>query len=51
MLMRTGMRWAILTKLPVALSGVITENSEPVAGEICSTCPRIFAWFRASTVK
>ena len=32
-LMRTPTRWAILVKLPVALSGLITANSEPAAGE------------------
>jgi hypothetical protein len=37
--MRTGIRWAILTKLPVALSGVIALNSTPVAGEMLSTRP------------
>jgi hypothetical protein len=28
------MRWATLTKLPVALSDLITANSDPAAGEI-----------------
>ena len=37
--MRTGTRWATLVKLPVALSGRMTLNSDPVAGEMRSTRP------------
>ncbi|MNJ74862.1 hypothetical protein D3C77_718620 [compost metagenome] len=40
-----------MTKLPVALSACNKANSEPVAGEICCTCPCSFRWFSASTVK
>ncbi len=34
---RTAIRCTTLVKLPVALSGFNTLNSEPEAGEICST--------------
>ena len=37
--MRTGTRCAILVKLPVALSVLITLNSEPAAGEKRSIWP------------
>ena len=37
--MRTGMRWATLVKFPVALSGRMTLNSDPAAGEMRSTLP------------
>ncbi|SVM49069.1 Uncharacterised protein [Klebsiella pneumoniae] len=51
MAMRTGMRWAIFTKLPVALSGEMALNSTPVAGEMLCTVPVNFSLFSASTVK
>src|SRR5262249_22648865 len=35
----TGMRWTILVKLPVALSGGSSANSRPLAGDRLSTCP------------
>lgn len=37
----TGMRWTILTKLSVALSGGSSEKSRPLAGEMLSTWPLI----------
>ena len=49
--MRTGMRWAILTKLPVALSGEMALNSTPVAGEMLCTVPLNVSPFSASTLK
>jgi hypothetical protein len=33
----TGMRWTILVKLPVALSGGSSANSSPLAGARLST--------------
>ncbi len=39
--MRTGTRWMILVKLPVAFSGGSSEKTEPEAGEIDSTVPTI----------
>ena len=35
----TGMRWTILVKLPVALSGGSSANSWPLAGAMLSTTP------------
>ncbi|VTN08580.1 Uncharacterised protein [Raoultella terrigena] len=49
--MRTGIRWAILTKLPVALSGEMALNSTPVAGEMLWTTPLNFSPLSASTLK
>ncbi len=40
--MRTDKRCVILVKLPVALSDLMTLNSEPVAGEKASICPLQF---------
>src|SRR5262249_46323171 len=40
MRMRTGSRWTILVKLPVALSGGSSENTEPEAGDMLSMVPR-----------
>ena len=37
--MRTGSRCTILVKLPVALSGGSSVNTEPAAGEMLSTVP------------
>ena len=37
--MRTGTRCTILVKLPVALSGGSSENTEPEAGATLSTVP------------
>ncbi len=37
--MRTGTRWTILVKLPVAFSGGITLKTAPVAGARLSTRP------------
>lgn len=48
---RTGMRWAILTKLPAALSGEMALNSTPAAGEILCTLPWKVSPLSASTVK
>ena len=45
------MRCGTFTKLPVALSGFSTENSEPAPGDSCSTWPFSRAPFSASTVK
>ena len=39
--MRTGTRCTILVKLPVALSGGSSENTEPDAGAKLSTVPSI----------
>src|SRR6478609_527826 len=39
--MRTGTRWIILVKLPVAFSGGSSEKTEPDAGAIDSTVPMI----------
>jgi hypothetical protein len=47
----TGRRCTTLVKLPVALSALSTENSEPVAGAISSTVPVSCAPSRPSTVK
>jgi hypothetical protein len=40
-----------LVKLPVALSALMTENSDPVAGAKRSIRPVNFSWPSASTVK
>ena len=48
---RTAMRWATFTKLPVALSAFSTANSEPAAGANCSTRPVSSARSSASTLK
>ena len=37
--MRTGTRWTILVKLPVAFSAGSTLNWAPVAGARLATCP------------
>src|SRR3546814_5400397 len=37
--MRTGMRWTILVKLPVAFCGGRTENWAPVPGAMLATRP------------
>ena len=37
--MRTGSRCTILVKLPVALSGGSSENTEPDAGDKLDTAP------------
>ena len=47
--MRTGSRCTILVKLPVALSGGSSENTEPEAGEKLSTVPWIVCSGSAST--
>ena len=47
--MRTGTRCTILVKLPVALSGGSSENTEPDAGETLSTRPSISRPGSAST--
>ncbi|MNV81381.1 hypothetical protein D3C71_1750440 [compost metagenome] len=49
--MRIGRRWTTLVKLPLALSGRRTLNSEPVAGAICSMWPCSFWPSKASTEK
>src|SRR6185437_3285452 len=49
-LIRTGTRWTILVKLPVAFSGGSRANSEPVPGARLSTVPSTLAPGRASTV-
>src|SRR5271170_8231759 len=48
--MRTGRRWMILVKLPVALSGGSSVNTEPDAGEKLDTTPSNFSPGSASTV-
>ena len=47
--MRTGSRCTILVKLPVALSGGSSENTEPEAGEKLSTVPSMACSGSAST--
>ena len=47
--MRTGTRWTILVKLPVALSGGNSENCAPEAGATLSTRPSIWRAPSAST--
>lgn len=49
--MRTGKRCTTLVKLPLALSGRKTLNSEPVAGAISSIVPVSFSPWNASTAK
>ncbi len=44
--MRTGTRWTILVKLPVAFSGGMTLNWAPVAGATPATWPRTLARHR-----
>src|SRR3981189_3728232 len=46
---RTGSRCTILVKLPVALSGGSSVNTEPAAGEMLSTTPANLRWPWAST--
>src|SRR6266481_5753689 len=41
---RTGSRCTILVKLPVALSGGSSVNTEPAAGEMLSTVPANLRW-------
>ena len=41
---RTGSRCTILVKLPVALSGGSSVNTEPAAGEMLSTTPANLRW-------
>lgn len=41
--MRTGIRWAILTKLPVALSGEMALNSTPVAEDALDDAAELLA--------
>src|SRR4249919_2922265 len=48
---RMPMRCGTFTKLPVALSGLSTENSEPAAGDMRSRWPSNSWSPRASTVK
>ncbi len=45
----TGMRWTILVKLPVALSGGSSANSCPLAGAMLSTMPCTVAPEKVST--
>ena len=47
--MRTGTRCTILVKLPVALSGGSSENTEPEAGATLSTVPSSLRSGKAST--
>ena len=47
--MRTGTRCTILVKLPVALSGGSSENTEPEAGATLATVPSILSPPSAST--
>ena len=47
--MRTGTRWTILVKLPVAFSGGSRLNTEPEAGETLSTVPTMSVSGKAST--
>ena len=47
--MRTGTRWTILVKLPVALSGGSRLNCAPVAGAKLSTVPVTRCSGKAST--
>ena len=47
--MRTGTRCTILVKLPVALSGGSSENTEPEAGATLSTVPSMSRPGSAST--
>src|SRR5262249_20084553 len=47
---RTGTRWTILVKLPVAFSGGITLNWAPVAGARLATTPDKVMPGRASAV-
>ena len=47
--MRTGTRCTILVKLPVALSGGSSENTEPEAGATLATVPSISWSGKAST--
>src|SRR5215471_8992163 len=47
--MRTGRRWTILVKFPVALSGGSKENTEPEAGARLATRPSMVRPGSAST--
>ena len=47
--MRTGTRCTILVKLPVALSGGSSENTEPEAGATLATVPSMSCSGSAST--
>ena len=47
----TGMRWTILVKLPVALSGGRRANCWPEAGAMESTVPVTLRLGKASTVR
>ena len=46
---RTGTRWTILVKLPVAFSGGSRLNTAPAAGETLSTVPTMSVSGKAST--